>query len=229
MSDEWVVVSAHYDHVGIGIPDATGDSIYNGADDNASGTAGLLGVAWAFAALGRAPARSVAFVAVSGEELGFVGSWYFVEQRAARMAHVVADINLDMLGRNAPAQVWAIGETLSSLGTTIRQEAERHPELGLVIQPEPQVPSTYQASDQVPFAAARIPAILLHAGSHADLHRPSDELSRLDTDKAARIARLAFRTAYAVASAPTVPTWTAVGDTALSHLRLYRGSCSTAK
>src|SRR5690606_27245896 len=77
LKNEYVVFSAHFDHVGVGQPDASGDSIYNGADDNASGTTGLLEVAEAFASLSEAPARSLVFLAVSGEEKGLLGSRYY--------------------------------------------------------------------------------------------------------------------------------------------------------
>lgn len=225
LADSWVTVTAHYDHVGIGMPDERGDSIYNGADDNASGTAALLAVARAFAALPTKPARSIAFVAVSGEELGFVGAWQFLEHRPRAIGTIVANINLDMVGRNAPDLLYGMGESLSSLGTAFRRQVARHPELGLRPEAEIQLPPSYQASDQIAFAGSGIPAIFLHTGSHVDLHRPSDELSRLDTDKAARVARLAFYMAYDIASDSVQPSWTPAGDRALPTLRLLHGTC----
>ena len=137
----------------------------------------------------------------------------------------MADINLDMLGRNAPDLMWAMGETLSTLGSAFWDQVDRHPELGLHPIREGGLPSTFEHSDQVVFAASGVPALFLHTGSHPDLHRPSDELARLDTDKAARVARLAFYLAYAVASDGAAPAWTVVGQQARARLRPVRGVC----
>src|SRR5690606_11898205 len=121
------------DHVGIGRPDASGDSIYNGADDNASGTAALLEVAEAFASLPEAPARSLLFLAVSGEEKGLLGSQYFSDHPTVPIEQMVANINVDMIGRKAPDSIVVIGQEYSSLGPLVREVAAERPELGLVV------------------------------------------------------------------------------------------------
>jgi len=221
---EWVVVSAHYDHVGVGTPDARGDSIYNGADDNASGTAALLEVARALAALPKRPARSVAFVAVSGEEEGLIGSAYFVAHRPPAVAQLIADVNLDMLGRNAPDVIYLVGDSLSTLGGVAAAQATAHPELGL--RPRSLNDATYLRSDQLSFAIARVPALFLHTGSHPDLHRPSDETGLIDSEKLSRAARLAFYLAYAVASDPARPAWTPQGERMLPLFQPIDATCS---
>lgn len=225
---EWVVVTAHYDHMGVGLPDARGDSINNGADDNASGTAAVLALARAFARLGTRPARSIAFVAVSGEEQGFVGSAYFVAHRPAPIEEMVANINLDMLGRNPPGLLFLVGDTLSTLGAAAVAQLDQHRELGFVASGLSAADGTFFHSDQLAFAVGGVPGLMLHTGSHADLHRPSDEAALLDMDKVSRAARLTFYLIYAVAAAPTRPTWTVAGERILPYLKLPGGTCSAA-
>ena len=116
LRNQYIVYSAHFDHVGVGIPDESGDSIYNGADDNASGTAALLEAAAAFAALDVPPARSVVFLAVSGEEKGLLGSEYYSENSTVPLEGIIMNINLDMVGRSHPDTVIGIGRQYTNLG-----------------------------------------------------------------------------------------------------------------
>ncbi len=212
LRDTYVVFSAHFDHVGIGRPDASGDSIYNGADDNASGTAALLEVAEAFASLPEAPARSLLFLAVSGEEKGLLGSQYFSDHPTVPIEQMVANINVDMIGRNAPDSIVVIGQEYSSLGPLVREVAAERPELGLVVSediwPEERF---FFRSDHFNFARKEIPALFFFAGVHEDYHRPSDHVEKIDTDKAARVARLIFYTAHEIASREEAPQWTEAG------------------
>jgi hypothetical protein len=210
--DEHVVFSAHFDHVGVGAPDATGDSIYNGADDNASGTSAVLEIARAFVVLDRAPARSVMFVLVSGEEKGLLGSAFFVDNAPIAVESMVANINLDMIGRNAPDTVVAIGQDYSTLGPRVQAVAARHPELGLVVAPDlwPEEQLFFR-SDHFSFAAREVPAIFFTTGLHDEYHRPGDEVHLIDTDKVVRISRLLFRFAHDIANSPDRPQWTQEG------------------
>jgi Zn-dependent M28 family amino/carboxypeptidase len=210
--DEFVVFTAHFDHVGIGPPDETGDSIYNGADDNASGTTAVLELARAFAAMEQPPARSLLFVLVSGEEKGLLGSAHFVEHPTVPLDGMIANINLDMVGRNAPDTVYAIGKAYSSLGPLAVDVAARFPDLGLTVAPDPMPEEQlFFRSDHFNFAAREIPSLFLTTGLHEDYHRPSDTVDRIDADKIARIARLVFMMGHAIATAPAVPEWTAEG------------------
>jgi Zn-dependent M28 family amino/carboxypeptidase len=212
LRDTYVVFSAHMDHIGIGPPDAAGDSIYNGADDDASGTAALLEVAEAFAALSDPPSRSLLFLAVSGEERGLVGSRWFVDHPPVPLDRLVADLNVDMISRNASDSVVLIGQEYSSLGPLVRSLSGDRPELGLVVLDDPwPEEGFFFRSDHFSFARRGIPAIFFFAGTHADYHRPSDEVERIDPDKAARVARLVFYTAAAVADDPDPPAWTPEG------------------
>ncbi|HSJ26121.1 MAG TPA: M20/M25/M40 family metallo-hydrolase [Longimicrobiales bacterium] len=219
--DEYVVYSAHFDHVGVGQPDAAGDSIYNGADDNASGTTAVLEAARAFAALDQAPARSVMFVMVSGEEKGLLGSRWFVENPPVPVTQMVANINADMVGRNAPDSVVAIGQEYSDLGETVQRVARRHPGLGLTVAPD-QWPEEqlFFRSDQFNFLAKEIPALFFTTGLHDQYHEPSDEAHLIDSDKLARIARLVFHLGHEIATAPERPRWTPDG---LAEVRRLTG------
>jgi hypothetical protein len=147
LSQTYVVQTAHFDHVGVGPPDETGDSIYNGADDNASGTSALLQVAAAFAALPEPPARSVIFLAVSGEEKGLLGSRYWVDHPTVPLDGVVANVNMDMVGRNDPDTVYVIGDEYTDMGEWTRQIAAENPQLRLVTAPDPDGYVTIVVSD----------------------------------------------------------------------------------
>jgi len=208
LRDTYVVYSAHFDHVGIGAPDADGDSIYNGADDDASGTALVLEVARAFSSLPEPPRRSVVFLAVSGEEKGLLGARHWATHPTVPIEAVVANVNADMVGRNAPDTLIAIGGEYSSLGDLSANVAASHPDIGLVVAPDPD-PSenAFFRSDHVAFVREGIPAIFYTTWLHDDYHAPSDEVDSIDADKLARVARLAFWVGWEVAQDPEPPAW----------------------
>jgi hypothetical protein len=212
LRDSYVVISAHFDHVGVGRPDASGDSIYNGADDNASGTAAVLELAQAFAAMPVKPRRSILLLAVSGEEKGLLGSAYYADNPTVPREHIVANINIDMIGRNAPDSIVAIGVDFSSLGPLAQRIARTHPELGLTVSDDlwPEQ-NFFFRSDHYNFARHEIPAIFFFAGVHADYHRPSDRVELIDGDKTARVTQLVLRLADAIANDAAPPRWTDEG------------------
>ncbi|MGH7551098.1 MAG: M28 family metallopeptidase [Gemmatimonadota bacterium] len=219
LRDSYVVFSAHMDHVGMGTPDASGDSIYNGADDDASGTAALVEVAEAFAALPEPPGRSLVFLAVSGEEKGLLGSHWFSEHPPMPISSIVANLNVDMIGRNAPDSIVVIGQEYSSLGPLVREVAIRRDGLGLTVIADPWPEQRFFfRSDHFNFARKEIPALFFFAGTHEDYHRPSDEVEKIDPDKASRVARLVFHTALAIAEAAEPPRWTPEGLEAIRAL-----------
>jgi Zn-dependent M28 family amino/carboxypeptidase len=222
LRETYVVFSAHMDHIGIGTPDASGDSIYNGADDDASGTAALVEVAEAFAALPERPARSLIFLAVSGEEKGLLGSRHFVDHPPVPIGSIVANINLDMIGRNSPDSIAAVGLDYTSLGPLAQEVARvRGEELRLTVVPDPWPEERlFFRSDHFNFAAKEIPAIFFFAGLHEDYHRPSDEVEKIDADKAARVARLVFYLGHRIATDPEPPRWTERG---LAQVRALTG------
>ena len=208
LRDEYVLFSAHFDHVGVGTPDAEGDSIYNGADDDASGTAVLIEVARAFGRLPEAPARSLVFLAVSGEEKGLLGSRWWAEHPTVPIERVVANLNFDMVGRNHPDTVIAIGAEYTTLGPLVRRVGAERRDVGLVAAPDPDpAEQAFFRSDHVSFMRHGVPALFLTTWLHEDYHRPSDEVETIDAEKLARVARLAFWTGWETAREPAPPRW----------------------
>jgi len=212
LAAEVVVLSAHMDHVGVtgvGRCRAVGaDSICNGADDNASGTVSVLELAEAFAALSPRPRRSILFVTVSGEERGLWGSDYFAAHPPVPIGQIVADLNMDMVGRNWPDTIVAIGREHSDLGTTLARVQAAHPELRMTVRDDPWPNERfYYRSDHYHFARRGVPILFFFSGTHADYHRPSDHPEKIDAEKQARLTRLIFHLALEVANAPLRPAW----------------------
>ena len=183
LKDEFVVFSGHMDHVGVGNPDASGDSIFNGADDDASGTIAVVEVAEAMASLETAPRRSMIFLLVSGEEKGLWGSRYFAENPSVPVSQMVANMNMDMVGRNWPDTIVAIGKEHSDLGVTLNTVNERHPELNMTAiddrWPEERF---YFRSDHYNFARKGVPVLFFFNGTHEDYHRPSDDVEKINVE-----------------------------------------------
>jgi len=204
---EYVVLSAHMDHVGVGRP-VNGDSIYNGADDDASGTIAVVEAAEAFAQLQPRPKRSIIFLTVSGEEKGLWGSAYFADHPPVPVANIVADLNTDMVGRNWKDTIVAIGKEHSDLGATLNRVGAAHPELRM--QPIDDIwpqESFYTRSDHYNFARKGVPILFFFNGTHADYHRPSDSVDKIDAEKESRIVKLVFYLGLDVANAADRPKW----------------------
>ncbi len=205
---EYVVYSAHMDHVGVRANAEGGDSIFNGADDDASGTATVMEVAEALASLDPRPRRSFVFVLVSGEEKGLLGSQYYAENPTVPVEAMVANLNADMVGRNWPDTIVAIGKEHSDLGATLNRVNAAHPEIGMTaiddIWPEERF---YFRSDHFNFARKGVPILFFFNGTHEDYHRASDELDKIDTEKTARIGRLLLYLGIDVADADARPVW----------------------
>jgi len=205
LRNEYLVIGAHFDHVGIRTPVA-GDSIYNGADDNGSGTSAVLELAEAFASLDSPPARSILFVLFSGEERGLLGSRYYVGSPEAPMGHVMAMINLDMIGRNWTDTVAAIYQLDSDIFERADRVADAHPELNMNLLTDPWPgENLVNRSDQAPFIPYGVPVLFLTSGLHEDYHRATDEADRLDYEKTARLARLVFWIGWEFAEATEPP------------------------
>jgi len=224
---EWVVVTAHLDHLGRGAA-VNGDSIYNGAQDNAVGVAIMLEMARALSASGIKPRRSIVFAAVTAEEKGLVGSDYLVQHTPDADASIVANINVNMPMLFAPTQDFvALGEAHSSLGPLARVAAANQ---GYRLSPDPDPAQvSLVRSDQFSFIRAGIPAIVLTGGYKArdknidlaqlrrdfrehDYHQPSDDLSLpIDYAGAADLARINLQIAVEAANEPRRPRWRA-GD-----------------
>ncbi|MBA3444752.1 MAG: M28 family peptidase [Gemmatimonadales bacterium] len=203
---EYVVYSAHMDH--IGITPGKRDSINNGADDDASGTAGVIELAEAFSRPGARPKRSVIFLTVSGEEKGLWGSNYFAGNPPVPVKQIVANINIDMIGRNWPDTIVAIGKEHSDLGTTLARVNAAHPELRMTAiddrWPEERF---YFRSDHYNFARKGVPILFFFNGVHEDYHEVTDSPDKIDSEKEARILKLLFFLGGEIANAPKRPVW----------------------
>ncbi len=208
LRNEYILYSAHMDHVGVGRPNAEGDSINNGADDDASGTILVVEVAEAMAMLADKPKRSMIFLGVSGEERGLWGSRFFAENPPVPLEQIVANLNADMVSRNWPDTVVAIGKEHSDLGETLNRVNEAHPELHMTaiddIWPEQ---NFYRRSDHFNFARRGVPILFFFTGTHEDYHRPTDDVSRMNAEKGARISQLVFYLGVELGNAPEKPRW----------------------
>lgn len=194
--NEIVAIGAHYDHMGIH-PDMEGDNIYNGADDNASGTSAVLQIAKAFIKSGQKPKRSVLFALWDGEEMGLLGSWYFMQNYTdSTMPRIKGYINLDMIGRNRN-EVDAAHHMFCNYTSWkpvfkewINTEIEKY---NLNLTPEFRPSEKPRGgSDHTPFAEKNIPIIYFHTGIHPDYHKPSDHSDKINYDKAVSITKLTF-------------------------------------
>jgi Peptidase family M28 len=208
LKNEYVVFSAHMDHIGItpGQP----DSINNGADDDASGTVGVIELAEAFSQPGARPKRSLIFLTVSGEEKGLWGSEYFSSNPPVPVKQMVAAINMDMIGRNWADTIVAIGKEHSDLGATLNRVNAAHPELRMTAiddrWPEERF---YFRSDHYNFARKGVPILFFFNGVHEDYHEVTDSPDKINSEKEARILKLLFYLGQEVASAPRRPEWKA--------------------
>jgi hypothetical protein len=208
MRDEYLVYSAHIDH--IGVTPGQRDSINNGADDNASGVAGLLELMEAFTRPGVRPKRSIIFLAPSAEEPGLIGSAYFTAHPPVPLQRIVADINMDLIGRNWRDSVIAVGIEQSDLGRTLASVVQAHPELRMTPiadrWPEERI---FYRSDHFNFARRGVPILFFTSGTHPDYHRPTDEAARIDGEKESRLLRLLFYLGSALAGPGPRPRWNA--------------------
>ena len=219
LRSEYVVLSAHLDHVGIGEP-VNGDKIYNGAMDNASGSAVLIDVAAALKKSGAQPRRSLLFVFVTGEEKGELGSEYFAAQPTVDKKSIVADINIDMFLPLVPLQTLNVyGLNESTLGDTLKQVAHAD---GISVRPDPEPQrSVFTRSDQYSFVKQGIPGIMFDVaflgdkqekiGSdwlHNRYHAPSDDLQQpVDRATAGKYEEIMSSFMLQVANAQQRPAW----------------------
>lgn len=224
--DEYLIYSTHWDHLGVGKPDETGDSIYNGALDNASGTAGQLEIAKAFMSLKNKPARTVVFLWVTAEEQGLLGSSYYAQNPVYPKEKTVANINIDGInpyGKNKDIVLVGMGQ--SDLEDYLNEEARR---VGRYVAPEPNpVAGYYFRSDHFSFAKVGIPALYTNDGidniehgaaygRKAQLdytakyyHKPSDEYdnTRWKLDGSLEDLKLLFNVGKRISMESTWPQW----------------------
>jgi hypothetical protein len=221
LKNEYVAIGAHYDHVGTGQP-ANGDAIYNGADDDGSGTVGVLAIAEALAR-GARPKRSVLFVWHCAEEKGLWGSQYFTKFPTIPLAQIVAQLNMDMIGRSkkegdtnqanrdlsGPNEIHVIGSKIMSTELGELSERVNRAYLNLTFNykyDDPADPNRFFfRSDHYNYARNGVPIIFYFDGVHEDYHRPSDSPDKIDYQKMEKITRTVFLTTLELANTPTRP------------------------
>ena len=230
LKNEYVALGAHYDHVGTGAPGGgrapsakdPSDVIWNGADDDGSGTTALLAIA---ETLGKnpPPKRSVLFVWHCGEEKGLWGSRYFTENPTIPLDHVITQINIDMIGRSraegdtnplnaklsGPNEVYVIGSKMMSTQLGELSENTNHAYLNLSLNykyDDPKDPNRFfYRSDHYNYAKKGVPIIFYFDGEHEDYHRPGDEPQKIDYQKMEKVTRTVFVTMWELANMQTRP------------------------
>jgi hypothetical protein len=205
--DEYILISAHYDHLG-----KHNGLVFQGANDNASGTAALLEIAKAFKSasrVSRTPKRSIIFVAFTGEEKGLLGSRFFVNNSPIPLKSIKTNLNMDMLGRidsnhKFPDYVYLLGT--SDLKPKLKAMSDSlnaiHPKLKLDYEYDSPHNPLYGASDQASFVSKGIPAIMYFNGLHQDYHTERDTPEKLNYKNIERVSRLVFLTAWELANQP---------------------------
>lgn len=220
LADEYIVLGAHYDHVGYGTRRNSNGPvgyIHNGADDNASGVAAVLEVVDALTAIDFRPRRSILFAFWDGEEKNLLGSRHWVRQPTVPVAQVVAAINIDMVGRLRNGQL-IVGGTRTGYGSRQLLSSPRLPR-GMAID------FTWEFkenSDHWPFAAAGIPSFVVNTGLHDDYHCPSDDLEKLNVPGMRQAAQYLVDVTMRLADADTLPKFRAAGQAETPSLRLHR-------
>jgi hypothetical protein len=200
---EALVYSAHMDHVGIRMD----SDPFNGADDNASGSAGLLQMATAFSSSKERPKRSVIFLSVSGEELGLWGSLHYSDNPTWPLKKIIANINIDMIGRHtslSPDDTVSVtpSKDHSKFSTLVREAAKLANSMGMKLS---NGDTYYLRSDHYNFARKGIPVVFFCDGEHEDYHQVTDHADKIDFPKMEQIARLAFWTGWKTVNAAKRP------------------------
>jgi Zn-dependent M28 family amino/carboxypeptidase len=222
LKSEYVAIGAHYDHVGVR-PNAEGDKIFNGADDDGSGTVAVLAIAEALAKSHERPKRSIIFVWHAGEEKGLWGSEFFADNPPVPVDKIITQLNIDMIGRSkkegdakrenqnltGPNEVYVIGSKLMSTDLGNLSEEVNNKYLKLEFNYKYDAPNDperfFYRSDHYNYAKKGIPIIFYFTGVHEDYHRPSDHADKIDYEKMEKITRTIFATMWKLANAPARP------------------------
>ena len=217
-ADEYVVIGAHYDHLGLRRPmmrrfqrgrraaEDVAPQIHNGADDNASGVAGLIETARLFATNGP-PQRSLVFIAFTAEETGLQGSKHYIEFPAVPLDRTIAMLNMDMIGRLDPVErgIQVFGMGCASSFPEALEKANRG--LGLKIEP---IQEPGGNSDHAPFVTKDIPSLHFFTGQHRDYHKPTDDSDKINAAGGAKVTRLVYRATDVLANGGAKPEYIVV-------------------
>ena len=210
-TDEYVILGAHYDHLGRGTFDSLAPSligqIHAGADDNASGTAGLLELARLLAPRKGQMERGILFASFAGEELGLLGSAAWVKEPTKPLDNAVAMLNMDMIGRIKDDKVYIGGAGTGSTFQKVLEVAEKDSHLKFEVSA-----GGYASSDQTSFVAKKIPVLFFFSGLHSDYHKPSDTWEKINSQAAARLLNVVSEATVELASEPQRAAFLVVAD-----------------
>ena len=210
-TDEYVIIGAHYDHLGRGNIDSLAPSqigqIHPGADDNASGTAGVLELARVLAPMHGQLQRGILFASFAGEELGLLGSAEWVKQPTLPLDKAVAMLNMDMIGRIKDDKIFVGGVGTGSTFKTLVDQAGTKLRFNLQVSA-----GGYAASDHTSFVGKHIPVLFFFSGLHSDYHKPSDTWDKINPVDAARLVNLVADLGVQIADAPERPAFVVVAE-----------------
>ena len=210
-TDEYVVIGAHYDHLGRGNFDSLAPAqigqIHPGADDNASGTAGVLELARLLAPQRGQLKRSILFMNFAGEELGLLGSAAWVKNPTRPLAKAVAMLNMDMIGRIKDNKVYIGGVGTGSTFKALLEQAQKDTPFKIEYSA-----GGYSSSDHTSFVTKKIPVLFFFSGLHSDYHKPSDTWAKINAPSAARLLDMVARVAVQLANAPEAPAFQVVAE-----------------
>jgi hypothetical protein len=210
-TDEYVILGAHYDHLGRGNVDSLAPSqigqIHPGADDNASGTAGVLELARLLAPQRGKLKRSILFIDFAGEELGLLGSAEWVKEPTRPLGKAVAMINMDMIGRIKDDKVYIGGIGTGSTFKSVLEEAEK--DVPFKVESSP---GGYSSSDHTSFVTKKIPVLFFFSGLHSDYHKPSDTWDKINSASAARLLDMVENVALQLANTDQPPMFQVVAE-----------------
>jgi Zn-dependent M28 family amino/carboxypeptidase len=211
LKDTYLIVTAHYDHLGVN-PNLEGDKIYNGANDDASGTSSAIEIAAALAALDEKPKRTIVFLAVFGEEVGGLGARWYTGHPIFPLAKTVADVNLEHMGRTddtegpRPLQFNLTGFDYTDIAARFLKAGT---ETGIqVVKHEKNSDAFFGRSDNATFAAAGVPSTTASVTyTFPDYHRPGDEWPKLDYDNMAKVDLCVALGIWDLANSAQAPQW----------------------
>lgn len=210
-AEQYIIVGAHYDHLGLGEHDSLAPrqrgQVHHGADDNASGTSGVLELADTLAHSKERPRHSIVFICFAGEELGLLGSAYYANHATFPLKQTIAMINMDMIGRVSNNRIY-IGGTGTSPGfQKLVEEANHTLQFSLNYSA-----SGYGASDQTSFAVHEVPVLFFFSGLHSDYHKPSDTWDKIDAVNGARVVELVWNVVHGLDALNDKPQYVRVAE-----------------